>query len=71
MEFKYIGQLPMKDLDLALHGIVNPNQVIIKGFTFEVPDDEVDLINRLKISGDYQEVKKVVKAKKIKKEKEE
>ena len=71
MEFKYIGQLPMKDLDLALHGIVGPNQVIIKGFTFEVPDKEVDLINRLKLCGDYQEIQKIGKAKKIKKEKED
>ena len=68
MEFKYIGKLPMKDLDLAVHGIIDPSFVILEGFTFEVPDTETALINKLNLNGNYQKVEKVKKPKRSKKE---
>ena len=70
MKFKYIGDLPIKDVDLVLGGIFTPQQSIVKGTVFEVPDNDTLLIQRVKLNGNYEELpKKVVKPKKFKKEK--
>lgn len=74
MKFKYVGKLPRKSLDLALHGIVDPSQVMLEGFIFEIPDNKIDIIEAVKINGNYEvynEPKKVVKPKKEKKEDKE
>lgn len=75
MKFKYIGDLPIKNADLVLAGIFKPIDVIHKGTVFEVPDDNVELISRMKITGnyiEYEEPKKISKSKKkFKKEKKE
>ena len=69
MKFKYTGDLPIKDVDLVLGGVFKPNQSIIKGTEFEVPDDNALLIQRVKLNGHYEVVpKKVYKPKKFKKE---
>ena len=72
MKFKYIGKLPVKNADLVLAGVFKPIDVIRKGAVFEVPDKNAELIQRLKISGNYVEYKepipkKVNKPKKDKK----
>lgn len=66
MKFKYVGELPIKDMDLVLAKIFTPHQRIIKGTVFEVPDKDVVLIQRVKLNGYYEEVpeKKAVSAKK-------
>lgn len=72
MEFKYTGQLPIKDVDLTLAGIFKPDEMITNGTIFEVPDENRKLIQRVKISGVYEEYhrpKKIGKPKQ--KEKEE
>ena len=74
MKFKYIGNMPIKDVDLVLAGVFKPNQVITKGAVFEVPDNDTILIQRVKLNGVYEEVvmpKKVIKPKKLKKETKE
>ena len=55
MKFIYTGDLPIKDIDLALAGIFKPNESIRKGTIFEVPDDNKVLIQRVSVSGCYQE----------------
>ena len=72
MKFKYIGDLPIKNVDLVLAGVFKPIDVIRKGVVFEVPDENIGLIQRLKLSGNYEEYvppapKKISKSKKEKK----
>jgi len=68
MKFIYTGNLPIKDIDLVLAGIFKPTDSIRKGTIFEVPDDNVLLIQRVSVSGCYQEYvepkKPVIKTKK-------
>ena len=74
MKFKYIGQLPIKDADLALAGVVKPNVSIYNGMVFEIPDENTALIKRVKLSGIYEEYiepKKAIKPRKTKKEENE
>ena len=68
MKFKYTGQLPIKDGDLVLANIFKANQVITKGTVFEVPDDNTLLIQRVKMSGIYEEFVEPKKIGFIKKE---
>ena len=71
MKFIYTGDLPIKDVDLTLAGIFKPNQVIVKGTVFEVPDDNKLLIQRVKVGGSYEpyiEPKKIGRPKKFKKD---
>ena len=70
MKFKYIGQAGFKDLDLTIAGIFEPSDVLIPDTIFEIPDDNVDLIQRVKLNGNYQIVNEKPKfLKKVKKEK--
>ena len=58
MKFKYIGDLPVKDVDLVVGGVFKSSQVILKGTVFEVPDDNPLLIQRIKLNGNYEELPK-------------
>lgn len=74
MKFKYVGQAGFKDLDLTIAGIFEPSDVLIPDTIFEIPDDNVALIKRVKLNGNYQVVKdkpKFLKKMKKKEEKEE
>lgn len=74
MKFKYIGALPLKDVDLVRGGVFKPNQSIYNGTVFEVPDANTALIAKVKLNGVYEEYiepKKPRFAKKIKKEEKE
>lgn len=73
MKFRYTGDLPVKDVDLVIGGVFKPQDVITKGRVFEIPDDNIALIQRVKISGDYEELPtpKVGRPKKDKKEEKE
>ena len=73
MKFQWIGGNGFKDLDLAIAGIMKPNEQLFKGRVIEVDDSNTELIERLKINGNYKvyvEPKKVGRPpKKEKKEK--
>ena len=74
MKFIYTGQLPIKDVDLTLAGILKPNESIYNGTVFEVPDENKSLIQRVKLSGVYEpyvEPKKNIGKPKSKKKEEE
>ena len=75
MKFKYIGELPIKDVDLVLAGAFKPNDIITKDTIFEIPDENALAIQRTKLNGNYEVYtppKRVVKPKKkYKKEEEE
>ena len=79
MKFKYIGDSPIKDVDLVVGGVFKPREVIVKGAVFDVPDDNKKLIQRVQLNGNYvvyEEPKKPAKPTKKskkddKKEKEE
>ena len=80
MKFKYIGSSGQKDMDLGLYGLKKPTEILLKDEIIDVPDSEKDLINRLKINGNYElyleskkfnKPKKEEKEEKTKKEKEE
>lgn len=74
MKFKYVGQAGFKDLDLTIAGIFEPSDVLIPNTIFEIPDENVALIKRVKLNGNYQVVKekpKFLKKMKKKEEKEE
>lgn len=55
MKFIYTGDLPIKDIDLVLAGIFKPTDSIRKGTIFEVPDNNAVLIQRVSVSGCYEE----------------
>ena len=74
MKFKYVGQAGFKDLDLTIAGIFEPSDVLIPDTVFEIPDDNVALIKKVKLNGNYQVVKdkpKFLKKMKKKEKKEE
>ena len=74
MKFKYTGELPVKNADLVLAGVFKSNESIRNGTIFEIPDENVELIQRMKISGnyvEYYEPKKVGRPKKEEKEEKE
>ena len=76
MKFQWIGGNGFKDLDLAIAGIMKPNEQLFKGRVIEVDDSNTELIERLKVNGNYKvyvEPKKVGRPPKKdkKKEKEE
>jgi hypothetical protein len=57
---------------LVYAGIFKPTDSMSNGTIFEVPDDNANLIQRLRCSGNYEEVrefKKITNPKKEKKEK--
>lgn len=69
MKFKYIGQAGFKDLDLCIAGICDPRDELIPDTIIEIPDTETDLIKRVKVNGNYQEV--IQRPKMVKKTKKE
>ena len=74
MKFKFIGQSGTKDLDLVIYNIKSPRDVLINGDIIEIPDGLSQLIQRIKINGNYEEYtepKFVKKPQKDKKEKKE
>jgi len=82
MKIKYIGNRPVKNLDLVFFQILEPTDEIYPGEIIEIPDDKTDLINRMKVNGNYEvynepkktvkpTVKKESKPKKDKKDKKE
>lgn len=74
MKFQYIGQSGVKDLDLVVFQIKKADEIICKGDIIEIPDSEEELINRIKVNGNYkvyEEPKKVSKPKKDTKDKKE
>lgn len=73
MKFIYTGEMPIKDIDLVLGGVLNSDEPIVKGKVFEVPDDNKLLLQRVKCNGVYEpytESKKRITSKKSKKEEE-
>lgn len=71
MKFIYNGKMPIKDIDLVLAGIMKPDEPIVKGKVFEVPDSNKVLLQRVKVNGVYEpyiEPKKIGRPKKFKKE---
>jgi hypothetical protein len=73
MKFKWIGGNGFKDIDLVLYKIMTPNQLLVKGTVIDVPDDNTELIQRIKLNANYEEYvepKKVIKPS-LKKEKKE
>ena len=71
MKFIYKGEMPIKDIDLVLAGVMKANQPIVKGKVFEVPDDNKLLLQRVKVNGVYEpyvEPKKIGRPKKFKKD---
>ena len=76
MKFQWIGGNGFKDLDLALAGVMKPDEQLFRGRVIEVDDSNTELIERLKVNGNYKvyvEPKKVGRPPKKdkKKEKEE
>lgn len=70
MKIIYTGQLPIKNAELALAGIFKPNHIIYSGEIFEIPDENVELIQKVLLGGNYEEYVAPKKANKPKKEKE-
>lgn len=68
MKFKWVGANSMKDLDLAIYGIMQPNEVLMTGRIIEVPDSKKELIKRLMLNGNYEVYNEPKKFKKTKKE---
>lgn len=73
MKVRWNGGNGFKDLDLVLYGIMKPTDELNTGKIIEIPDAETELINRIKINGNYEVLpNKVSKPKKnSKKEKQE
>lgn len=70
MKFKYIGDLPIKSMDLTRAGIFPPREVIYTGTIFEIPDSNKILIKKIMLDGAFEEYIEP-KRKIIKKDKEE
>lgn len=74
MKFKWIGGNGYKDIDLVLHKIMKPTDQLYKGKIINIPNSNKELIERIKINGNYEvynEPKKFVKPKKDKEEEKE
>ena len=74
MKFKWTGQSGVKDLDLVLSKIKEPDFVLTKGCIIDVPDDMSYLIESMGMNGNYEvyvEQKITKTSKKDKKGKEE
>jgi len=65
MKFKYVGQAGFKDLDLCIAGITNPRDELIPDTVIEIPDENTALIQRVKLNGNYQEIREKPKFKKV------
>ncbi len=74
MKFKWIGGNGFKDLDLVLYKILTPSDELFTGRIIEIPDTQTQLINRIRLNGNYEEYiepKKVIKPRKSKKKDKE
>lgn len=58
MDFKYIGENGFKDIDLVIYGIMDKHDELVNGTTFTVPDEKISLIKRLKVNGNYVQIKR-------------
>lgn len=56
MKFKYVGEIPHRNVTLELEGIIPIGTDITKGFEFEVDDKRTDIIKRLEITPNYKMV---------------
>lgn len=74
MKFRYVGVSEFRDLDLVLNGVMKEKDVLLPNTVFEVSDTKRELIKRLKMNGNFEEVyekPKVTKKSKKGKKKEE
>lgn len=58
MDFKYTGENGFKDIDLVIYGIMDKDDELVNGMIFTVPNEQKSLINRLKVNGNYVQVKR-------------
>lgn len=73
MKFEWIGGNGFKDLDLVIAGTMKPDEQLFKGRVIEVDDSNTELIERIKVNGNYKvysEPKKVGRPPKTDKNKE-
>ena len=54
MRFKWTGQSGVKDLDLVLSKIKEPDFVLTKGCIIDVPDDMSYFIESMGMNGNYE-----------------
>lgn len=54
MKFIYHG-MPAKNVDLVWAGIFKPQDILVEGTIFEVPDENIQLIRRCKVNGCFEE----------------
>lgn len=54
MRFKWTGQSGVKDLDLVLSKIKEPDFVLTKGCIIDVPEDMSYLIESMGMNGNYE-----------------
>lgn len=71
MKFIYKGHAPIKDVDLTIAGIFKPEDVIVNGTVFEIPDENKLLIQRVEVQGIYELYSESKKVKIPKKDKAE
>ena len=75
MKFKYTGLPNFRDLDLVINGVMEETDVLTPNLIIEVDDSKKELIQRLQINGNFEEVyekkNKVTKVKKKKEDKKE
>lgn len=69
-KFKWIGGNGFKDLDLVIYKILKPTDVLNKGTIVEIPDNQTELITRIKLNGNYEEYVEPVRKYKPRKQKQ-
>ena len=63
MKFKYNGRR-MGNVQLAVAGVIGMGECLENGKTYDVPDDNAELITGCKLHPDFEEVKAVRRQKK-------
>ena len=71
MKFKYVGRGGVKDLDLVIAGVCEAGDVLLPDTVIEIPDSDTTLIQRVRVNGNYVEVKKSTVSRKKEEKKEE
>lgn len=61
MKFKYVGNVPHRNVTLELEGIIPIGTDITEGFEFEVDDKNTEMIKRLELTPNYKVVSVVKK----------